>query len=218
MLIDTHLHEDKYSFDSKQSLEDVIATAKSKGLDGICVTNHDNSDLAKELGWFSIVDGLKIIVGSEVYTEEGDILYFGRMEIPNRRIPFRELLDMTKGTDRAFIAAHPYRCNNRGMKDHMRDFAGDLTAIEGFNGNTSIEENMIAVREAIDLGVPISGGGDSHWTGRIGKYATKFDKAIKSYDSFIEELKAGRFTAVKHLEGRYIQALNLNYYQQKKIG
>nr|WP_300004996.1 PHP domain-containing protein [Tissierella sp.] len=218
MLIDTHLHEDKYSFDSKQSLEDVIGAAKSKGLDGICVTNHDNSDLAKELGWFSIIDGLKIIVGSEVYTKEGDILYFGRMEIPNRRIPFKELLEMTQGTDRAFIAAHPYRCNNRGMKDHMRDFAADLTAIEGFNGNTSIEENMIAVGEAINLGIPISGGGDSHWTGRVGKYATKFDKAIESYDSFIKELNAGRFTAAKYLEGRYVQALDINYCQEKKIG
>ena len=43
------------------------------------------------------------------------------------------------------------------MKDRMRDFTKDLTAIEGFNGNTSIEENMIAVREAIKLGIPISG-------------------------------------------------------------
>ena len=218
MLIDTHLHEDKYSFDSKQSLEDVIATAKSRGLDGICVTNHDNSDLAKDLGWFSIVDGLKIIVGNEVYTQEGDILYFGKMQIPNRRIPFKELLEMTEGSPRAFIAAHPYRCNNRGMKDKMRDFANDLTAIEGFNGNTSVEENMIAVKEAINLGLPISGAGDSHWVGRVGKYATKFDKEINTYDSFLRELNAGRFSAVTYANGRYEKSLDIDYFEQEKIG
>lgn len=213
MYIDTHLHENKYSFDSLQSLEEVIKTAKSRKLDGICVTNHDNSTLAKELGWFSMMDGLKIIVGNEVYTQEGDILYFGKMEIPNRRIPFKELLEMTEGTPRAFIAAHPYRCNNRGMKDHMREFKDKLTAIEGFNGNTSIEENMIAVREAIRLGIPISGAGDSHWVERVGKYATKFEKQINSYQDFLEELNAGNFKAVKYINGIYVDALETNYHE-----
>jgi predicted metal-dependent phosphoesterase TrpH len=95
---------------------------KTRKLDGICVTNHDNSDLAKDIGWFSIIDGIRVIVGTEVYTKEGDILFFGKMDIPNRRIPFQELIDMTENIPRGFIAAHPYRCNNRGLKNSMADF------------------------------------------------------------------------------------------------
>lgn len=217
MYVDTHLHENKYSFDSLQSLDEAIKVAKNKGLDGICVTNHDNADLSKDLGWFSVVDGIKIIVGNEVYTKEGDILFFGKMDIPNRRIPFEELLEMTKDIPRAFIAAHPYRCNNRGMKGDLRRFADSLSAIEGFNGNTSLEENMIAVREAIILGKPISGGGDSHWVERVGKYATKFEKEINSYEAFIKELNEGRFKAVRYTNGRYEETFNLNFYKQEKI-
>ena len=185
--------------------------------DGICVTNHDNSDLAKELGWFSIADGIKIIVGNEVYTREGDVLFFGKMDIPNRRIPFEELLEMTKDIPRAFIAAHPYRCNNRGMKDEMAKFTKNLSAIEGFNGNTCLEENMMAVREAIRLGVPINGAGDSHWIERVGKYATKFEKAINSYDEFIEQLNSRRFEAVRYIDGKYEGLLDFNYYEKAKI-
>ena len=203
MYIDTHLHESKYSSDSHQSLEEVIKMAKARKLDAICVTNHDNSDLAKEIGWFSVVDGVKIIVGNEVYTKEGDILFFGKMDIPNRRIPFQQLIEMTKDIPRGFIAAHPYRCNNRGMKDTMAEFAGDLSSIEGFNGSTSIEENMMAVREAIRLGVPINGAGDSHVVGQVGVYATEFDKEINSYEEFIEQLNLGRFKAVKYTNGKY---------------
>ncbi|HHX61673.1 MAG TPA: PHP domain-containing protein [Epulopiscium sp.] len=203
MYIDTHLHESKYSPDSHQSLEEVIKMAKARKLDAVCVTNHDNSDLAKEIGWFSVIDGVKVIVGNEVYTKEGDILFFGKMDIPNRRIPFQELIEMTKDIPRGFIAAHPYRCNNRGMKDAMAEFAGDLSSIEGFNGSTSIEENMMAVREAIRLGVPINGAGDSHVVEQVGVYATEFDKEINSYEEFIEQLNLGRFKAVKYTNGKY---------------
>lgn len=34
MLIDMHLHQDRHSFDSHVSLEDIIDEAKCKGLDG----------------------------------------------------------------------------------------------------------------------------------------------------------------------------------------
>lgn len=216
MYIDTHLHEKKHSSDSVQSLEEIIKVAKSRKLDGICVTNHDNSDMAKELGWFSIIDGIKIIVGNEVYTKEGDILFFGKMDIPNRRMPFAELLDMTKDIPRAFIAAHPYRSNNRGMKNTMADFPRDLTAIEGFNGSTSIEENLMAVREAMRLGIPINGAGDSHLLEKVGRYATKFHKEIKSYGEFIDQLKSGNFRPVKYKNGKYEDALDLYYYRKGK--
>lgn len=212
MYIDTHLHESKYSFDSHQTLEEAIKMAKARKLHGICVTNHDNSDLAKEIGWFSIIDGIRVIVGNEVYTKEGDILFFGKMDIPNRRIPFQELLDMTKDIPRGFIAAHPYRCNNRGMKNSMADFKEYLSSIEGFNGSTSIEENMIAVREAMRLDLPISGAGDSHLVERLGVYATKFHRNINSYEEFIKELNSGRFRPVEYKNEKYEDALDLYYF------
>ena len=214
MYIDTHLHESKYSFDSHQSLEDAIKMAKARKIDGICVTNHDNSGLAKEIGWFSIIDGIRVIVGTEVYTKEGDILFFGKMDIPNCRIPFGELIDMTKDIPRGFIAAHPYRCNNRGLKNSMADFSDYLSSIEGWNGSTSVEENMMAVREAMRLGIPINGAGDSHVAEKVGVYATKFDKEINSYEEFIEQLNLGRFKAVKYKNGKYENALDLGYYNQ----
>lgn len=207
MYIDTHLHESKYSFDAHQSLEEAIKAAKARKLDGICVTNHDNSDLAKDIGWFSIIDGIRVFVGNEVYTKEGDILFFGKKQVPNCRISFQELIELTKDVQRGFIAAHPYRCNNRGMRDSMADYAEYLSSIEGFNGSTSIEENLIAVREAVRLGVPVDGAGDSHVTNQVGVYATEFDKDINSYEEFIEELNSGRFKAVEYRDGKYEDAL-----------
>lgn len=218
MYIDTHLHESKYSFDSNQSLEEAIKIAKSRKLDAICVTNHDNSDLAKEIGWFSIIDGIRVIVGSEVYTKEGDILFFGKMDVPNCRIPFKQLIEMTKNISRGFIAAHPYRSNNRGLKNLMKDYAKYLSSIEGFNGSTCMEENMMAVRDAIRLGIPINGAGDSHVQEKVGVYATKFEGDINSYEEFIKELNLGRFRAVEYINGKYEDTLDLYYYKLNKTG
>ncbi|NMB33222.1 MAG: histidinol-phosphatase, partial [Clostridium sp.] len=50
MIIDTHVHESKYSFDSILDLETSIRLAKLIGLDGICITNHENNHLRDEIG------------------------------------------------------------------------------------------------------------------------------------------------------------------------
>ena len=42
MLVDLHLHESTYSSDSKMTLQEMVEDARAKGLDGICVTDHDS--------------------------------------------------------------------------------------------------------------------------------------------------------------------------------
>jgi len=76
MIFDTHLHESKYSDDSFLSLSHAIETAKSLGLDGICITNHDNNYLKNDIGKSKKIDDILVIVGAEILTFEGDILVF----------------------------------------------------------------------------------------------------------------------------------------------
>ena len=42
MLIDTHMHEMTYSKDSFLKLDEMVRIARAKGLDGICITDHDS--------------------------------------------------------------------------------------------------------------------------------------------------------------------------------
>lgn len=42
MLIDMHMHEMRYSGDSFLKLEIMVELAKARGLDAICITDHDN--------------------------------------------------------------------------------------------------------------------------------------------------------------------------------
>ncbi|MFW5647814.1 MAG: PHP domain-containing protein, partial [Candidatus Alkaliphilus sp. MAG34] len=81
MIIDTHIHESKYSFDSILDLETSIKLARLIGLDGICITNHENNHLRDEIGDSARINGVLVIVGSEILTHEGDILTFGLKDI-----------------------------------------------------------------------------------------------------------------------------------------
>ena len=45
MFIDTHMHEMTYSKDSFLALDQMVQIARMKGLEGICVTDHDSMGL-----------------------------------------------------------------------------------------------------------------------------------------------------------------------------
>ena len=98
MIIDTHVHENKYSFDSFLDFKESIELAKFIGLDGICITNHDNNNLRDEIGDSAKINGILVIVGAEVLTHEGDILVFGLKDIPEEMISAEELLKLVKKT------------------------------------------------------------------------------------------------------------------------
>ena len=47
MFIDLHMHEMRNSGDSFLALEEIVEIAKKKGLDAICITDHDNMDILR---------------------------------------------------------------------------------------------------------------------------------------------------------------------------
>jgi histidinol phosphatase-like PHP family hydrolase len=56
MLIDTHLHEKKFSEDSFITLEEIVERAIELGLDGVCITDHDSNAIRPEAQSLSQID------------------------------------------------------------------------------------------------------------------------------------------------------------------
>lgn len=204
MIIDTHIHENKYSFDSFINFEEAIKKAKQIGLDGICITNHDNNFLRNEIGDFSIIDGITVIVGAEILTHEGDILVFGLDEIPEEKLYASELLKLVRKNNGIAIAAHPYRNNNRGLENNLYKVSHLLDGIESFNGSTYSHHNLFAYAAATDLGLPSLGASDAHEVDRIGKYVTKFSDDIRDYQDFIEAIKFKACHPVMNKNGYFV--------------
>ncbi len=203
MIIDTHLHESKYSFDSHLTFKEAIETAKFVGLDGICVTNHDNNHLRKEIGNSAKINDILVIVGAEILTFEGDILVFGVDNLPENMLHANELLEIVEKNNGVAISAHPFRNNNRGLGEHIRKVSNILSGVEAFNGSTFPYHNLYAYALATELTIPCLGASDAHVSQNVGKYATYFDSTIRDEKDFIEAVKSKDFCPVIRKNGYF---------------
>lgn len=86
MLVDMHLHECTYSTDSFLHLEEIVSIARQKGLDAICITDHDSMGLRERAEAYSREIGYPIFVGVEFFSLWGDITAWGIDGIPDQRV------------------------------------------------------------------------------------------------------------------------------------
>lgn len=202
MLIDTHLHEKKYSEDSFISLEEIVVRAREMGLDGICVTDHESSAIRAEAIALSKKTGFLIITGAEVLTYEGDMTVFGLNCLPEKMVHARELVRLTEAAGGVVICAHPYRQNNRGMGDFIRELPL-VRGIEAFNGSTPERHNLEAFNLSLELHVAALGASDAHVIEQVGKFATLLPDWVQDETSFIQAVKKGLTLPAAYENGSY---------------
>ncbi len=108
MIIDLHCHSNN-SDDSLLSIDQIAINSKEKGLDGICITDHEYFNNEEELNNISKKYDIKIFTGSEINTDIGHILVYGLIEYKfgMHRIEF--LHKEVRNVNGAMIWAHPYR-------------------------------------------------------------------------------------------------------------
>lgn len=202
MLIDTHLHEKKFSTDSFISLEEIVRRARELGLDGICITDHESSAIRAEAAALSQNTGFLIITGAEVLTLEGDMTVFGLHHLPEKMVHARELIRMTEAAGGVAICSHPYRQNNRGMGDFIQDLPV-VRGIEAFNGSTPKHHNLQAYNLSLEMNVAALGASDAHVIEQVGKFATLMPDWVKDETSFIQAVKKGLTLPAAYENGSY---------------
>lgn len=99
MLVDMHLHECTYSTDSFLHLEEIVSIARQKGLDAICITDHDSMGLRERAEAYSREIGYPIFVGVEFFSLWGDITAWGIDGIPDQRVGAQDFIDLVREKD-----------------------------------------------------------------------------------------------------------------------
>jgi len=204
MIIDLHVHEKRHSNDSILSLEDAVWQARKLGLDGICITDHDNDDIREFAKDYSEEVQFPIFVGAEILTTEGDFVVFGLNKIPKEILSAQELLSMVEEDGGVAIAAHPYRNTFRSIGDWNYTLDG-FWAVEAFNGTTDTKKNEQAVFMARDINMPMVGASDAHKIGDLGKMATRFFVEIHSEKDLIKAIKSRQVSPVQWTKEGYKQ-------------
>lgn len=197
MIIDTHVHAYPTSNDSLITLEEIVEQAQVIGLDGVCITDHDNLEIRDKAHEYSQKVNFPIFVGAEVWTFEGDVIVFGLNELPPHRVHVDYLLYLVSQAGGVAISAHPYRKNFRGMGDFIKQVP-ELNGIEVFNGSTDCEDNLKAVELADKLKLPMLGASDAHRREALGRFATVFPDGLRDEQDLIEAVKQGRVYPVQY--------------------
>lgn len=188
MFIDLHMHEKRYSLDSTLALEEMVEIAKKRGLDAICITDHDSMGLREYAKEYSEKTGFPIFVGIEYFSLQGDILAFGIDHYPEERIDAQEFIDDVHAQGGVVVSAHPFRHNRRGLEGYL-DILRGVDAIEILNGSTLPDATMMAVRYAKQYGFAITGGSDCHYPDKVGICATYFPNEIRTMDDLVAAIR-----------------------------
>lgn len=202
MLIDMHMHEMRYSGDSFLKLEQMVELARQRGLDGICITDHDSMGLKSFAQEYAERTGFPIFVGIEYFSLQGDIVAFGIEDFPKERIPAQEFISHVQSQGGMCFCAHPFRNNNRGLEEKLHDMRG-LDGVEVLNGSTLFEANKKAAEHAKELGLAMLGSSDCHVPEKLGIYATYFQRELSSVEELIQAVKNHECMPAYYKEGSY---------------
>lgn len=187
MLVDMHLHECTYSLDSFINLDQIVSVAKARGLDAVCITDHDSMGLKDYAAEYSQKTGFPIFVGIEFFSLQGDITAWGIDSYPDHRINAQDFIDHVNKSGGFCVSCHPFRNNNRGLEDNLRRVKG-LHGVEVLNGSTSLEANRTALRYCRELGLQAIGASDAHVVPNIAKYVTWLPEKVNNTADFIAQL------------------------------
>lgn len=185
MLVDMHLHALPHSTDSFITLEQIVDCARARGLDGVCITDHDNMGLREYAADFSRRTGFPVFVGIEFFSLQGDITAYGIHDYPDHRVSPQAFIDLVNAQGGFCSACHPFRNNNRGLEENLGNVQG-LHGVEVLNGSTTMEANRTALQWCRRLGLQPIGSSDAHVTKQVGKYATWLPQRVET----VEELAA----------------------------
>jgi len=162
MKIDMHCHT-KYSVDALSSLDEIFKQVKEKGLDGIAITDHNNIK-----GWEDAVAmakkyDMKVILGEEVRSKNGDILGLFLLQGINMKGEDPEkIIREIKRQNGIVIIPHPF--DFKKPFEDLEKYISMIDGIEIFNARRFMNIDNIKAKQFTEKypELVITAGSDAH--------------------------------------------------------
>jgi predicted metal-dependent phosphoesterase TrpH len=190
MRFDLHVHT-TLSPCSTLDVGEVLEHARARGLDGVCITDHDTMEIRHSLREGVQPDGLCVIIGMEYSTTQGDFLLFGPFETLPPHLEAAELLHAVNRRGGAAVAAHPFRAARQTDEEIVRK--GLCRTIEGINGRNRDFENRLVEDWRARYCLNECGGSDAHTLEELGRVVTTFRGPLRSRDELVQALNGGGY-------------------------
>jgi predicted metal-dependent phosphoesterase TrpH len=203
MILDLHLHSER-SDDSRAPVEAYLKILQRKReerpLDGIVLTEHRQFDPSRDFRELEDRYGFLILNAAEIETDYGHVLVYGvnadmtrRFDFADVRLPAQTVVDEVWRMGGVALPCHPGR-PNVGLCAHYesKPVLQNVVAVEALNGGSKKGEDARVQDLMTTHGYAGFGGSDSHLVSFVGICATEFDRAVRTMDDLVAELRAGR--------------------------
>lgn len=192
MLLELHLHTNKYSACSHLDPVEAVHQVVKKGLQGLVLTEHhyqwSQQQLDELLQQAAVSRDFVLLSGQEVDTDFGHVLVFGAGHTIGERTPLEQLRrDFPQA---ALVWAHPFRHNKTPKQDKLESPL--LDAVEIFNSNHTARGNYLALSSWHRHKFVATAGSDAHARDTAGLFPTLLDHPVVSMAQLVAEIKAGR--------------------------
>ncbi|NLC06808.1 MAG: PHP domain-containing protein [Syntrophomonadaceae bacterium] len=202
--IDLHVHS-RYSFDCSVNPEHLIKWGKKRGMDAICITDHNSYLSSAPIEEVAKDSGLIVLRGAEASTSCGHLILYGvqddswnKQGLTGQLDPQR-LIDYVNDQGGAVIAAHPFRKGEEHSGGWRMAKLRGLAAIDVWNLRCTDEENRQAVELAKEMGLPMVGGSDAHAAVEVGLAYSIVNVKVNSIQDLVIALKKGWCRVGKNL-------------------
>jgi predicted metal-dependent phosphoesterase TrpH len=188
--IDLHVHT-CYSHDAVTTLKQVVSFTKKRGLDGVAITDHNTVKGALKLKTRDIL----IVPGIEISTLNGHLLGLNVTTTIPAKLGIEETIHLIHEAGGIAVAPHPTTFYKSPPSRRISSY----DAVEVMNG-TSVPFPVftyLSKRFAAGLGLPQTGGSDSHYAPEIGAAYTVVD-ADPDVDEIVCAIKKGAAYPVGH--------------------
>ncbi len=203
-LVDLHAHTSPRSNCSRTTLEELVETARGRGLDALCITEHDVRWPAEELADASRLLDFPLIPGVELTTDVGHVLAFGPLEKPLwMGYSLAELVEECEQSDTALVLPHPLRryAGERAVQGGRTPPTAEeivalpqwemVHAIEAASTQTTALEHTLTAAALAVRPRPAVGASDAHGPGLAGSSCTAVDGPLRTAEDLAAQIRAG---------------------------
>lgn len=188
--LDLHIHS-VYSPDSLNTIDDIVKGIKLKGLQGYALADHDTiSGHSEALGKKA---DLIFIPAMEISAKNCHVLAYDPNEPIPRGLSLEETVDRIHEQGAIAVLAHPFGIPRNWIS--VRDVkATKLDAMEVANAAQVPYKYIMKLNRnlAESMGLPETGGSDSHLPSTIGRAFTIVDSPSTEVEDVIKSIREGR--------------------------
>ena len=217
MKFDMHCHTRAGSIDGKVPVDRYIELLKSKGFDGMLITDHDSyrgyrkwleASTEEQRGSFCVLAGIEYDTkdAGHFLVIMPDNVFLKVLRI--RGMSLEMLTWIVHRYGGVLGPAHPFGTRSSSAMFFKkvrknRSVLKKMDFVEGFNTCEKARANRLAQSLARNINKPCIGGSDSHEESYIGMAFTEFEDSIKTNNDLIKCIKNGKISDYGGTEREY---------------